>query len=269
LETVVALALVFAATIQAAGREGTVTGTLVLNGRSVTLAHVYATAEPGFFDKTAEDIHILLSDVPLADAARADEIDLMKMGRDGRATIVEVVIDSDGDPISGAFYAREFGGLVSASGMHVFVPAERTRTLISGRLRTQETHTFAAVSYSYDATFTAPIPRPPTADELAAALGSQPALAAGRFVASVKAGSLADFLAILAPALAASFQGPDGASRFHDLQGDLPPDARPAAVVPQADGTVLVTVEGHAGDLVVTYTLRMAGGGERWRVESW
>src|SRR5207247_524426 len=104
--------------LQAAGREGTVTGTLTLNGASTPLAHVYASVEPGIFDKAAEDVHILLSDVPLPDDTRADTFAMIHLARDGKARVVEVIVDASGQVISGAIYAKNFDGMVSVTGMH-------------------------------------------------------------------------------------------------------------------------------------------------------
>src|SRR4029077_21144374 len=58
-------------------------GALVLDGVQIPLRHAYASPQPGFFDKSREDIRVLLSDVPLPDAARSDVFALMKLGRQG------------------------------------------------------------------------------------------------------------------------------------------------------------------------------------------
>jgi hypothetical protein len=70
------------------------------------------------------------------------------------------------------------------------------------------------VTYQYDARFTAPIPRPPTAEELAAALASPPALAATAHVAAIHRGQLAGFLATLAPSAAADYRRPDALAKL-------------------------------------------------------
>ncbi len=173
------------------------TGTLTLDGVPVPLTHVYATAQPGFFDKKKEDIHVLLSSVALSDEERGDAFALIELARQGKVSAVEVVIDAEGSPIGGSLFAKGFGGMVSAAGMHEFARERLERSVIAGRLSVKEPHTFMGVTYQYDARFTAPIPRPPTADELAAALSSPPALAAGAYVAAVHAGQLPGLLATL------------------------------------------------------------------------
>lgn len=251
---------------QAAGQEGTVSGTLTLNGRTVALAHVYASAGPGFFDKTTEDIRVLLSDAPLPDSARADVFDLMKLAREGRASIVEVVIDASGAPISGAFFAKEFNGMVSATGMHVFSRSEMAAKRVAGRLATGNPRTFDGVTFQYDATFAAPIPRPLTPEERAASFASSPAVAASAYVAALTVGRWPDFLKTMTSAAARDYQGPAGAERFRQLRAGMPPDSRVVELIPQTNGTVLVTLEGHEGTLVIAYTLTMAIEAGEWKV---
>jgi len=91
---------------QVAGREGTVTGTLTVEGVPVAITHVYATVQPGFFDKKTEDVHVLLSDVALSDEAREDVFELTKLAEKGEAHMVEITIDAQGSPIGGSLFAK-------------------------------------------------------------------------------------------------------------------------------------------------------------------
>jgi hypothetical protein len=259
-------ALAAAPSPQAAGQEGTVTGTLTLNQVPRPLAHVYAHAEPGLFDKHAEDIHVLFSDAPLADADRADTFALIHLAREGKARILEVVIDAAGTPIGGAIFAREFDGMASIAGIHVFERQRLDRTAIAGRLSSRAPDDFMNVTFEYDARFSAPIPRPPTAEERAAALSSPPALAAARHLAGIRAADLAAFLATLTPQSAASFRGPDAQAKLHALRDDMPADSRVVGLVPQTDGSVLATVEGHENGVVIGHTLRLMRERDGWRV---
>jgi hypothetical protein len=260
------VALVAAPSPQAAMQEGTVTGTLTLNKTQGPLAHVYARAEPGLLDKNTEDIHVLFSDVPLADADRTDTFALIHLARDGNARILEVVIDASGMPISGAIFAREFDGMVSVAGIHVFERHQFDRTTVAGRLSTREPGEFMNVAFEYDARFSAPIPRPPTAAEVAAALASPPAVAATAHLAALRAADLAAFLATLTPASATEFGSADAPARLRAMRDDMPADSRVVALVLQTDGSVLATVEGHEGGVVIGHTLRLVREGEAWKV---
>jgi hypothetical protein len=228
------VALLLPSTVHA--QDGTASGQLTVNAVIVPLTHVYASAQPGFFDKKSEDVHVLLSDVPLSKAALADVFELMKLAREDRAHIIEVVIDASGSPISGAIYAKAFDGMISATGMHTFTSERFEHARIAGRLAVPEPHTFNGVTWRYDATFAATIPRPPTAEEVAAALASPPAKAAAAYVtAAIK-------------------------------RGDMPKDTQVASLDKQADGSMHVSVEGHEKGIVIGYTLQVVQEGGVWKV---
>jgi len=252
---------------QAAGREGTVTGALTLDGETTPLRHVYASVEAGFFDRNTEDVHILFSDVPLSDDTRADRFAMIHLARDGKAHIVEVVIDQGGQPIGGAIMAKNFDGEVSVAGMHRLTPARWERTVVEGLLDMASPHTFMGVSFQYEARFSAPIPRPPTAAELNAALASPPAVAAEGYVAAVRRGELAGFLRTLTAGAAADYQK-DGAARLRELRADMPADTRPTKVTPQTDGTVFVELEGRrpSDGMTIGFTVRMVEENGAWKV---
>jgi hypothetical protein len=254
--------------LQAAGREGTVTGSLTLNGLSTPLTHVYASVEPGIFDKTAEDVHILLSDAPLSDEARADTFNMIHLARDGKARIVEVVIDASGQPISGSIYAKNFDGMVSVTGMHKLTRARWERSIVEGTLGMASPHEFMGVTFQYEARFRAPIPRPPTSEELAAALKSPAAHAVAAYVAAVRRGSLADLLATLTEAAAVDYRGADGGARLRELAADMPADTRPITLTLQTDGSVLVELEGRrASDgMAIGYTVRVIQENGIWKI---
>jgi hypothetical protein len=267
-EVLALLCVLLSPPVGAAGREGTVAGTLTLNGVPVAIAHVYATAEPGFFDPTKEDVHVLLSDAALSDEERADVFALQALAREGRLRAVEVVIDADGAPIAGSLFAKEFEGMVSATGMHRFTRERLDRTGIAGRLAVEEPHAFMGVTFQYEARFTAPIPRPPTPEERAAQLRSPAAQAAAAYVAAIHTRGLATFIATLSAEAATDYRGPDGAAKLGALADDMPDDARVVSLVPQTDGSVLASVEGHraADGMVIAYTLRMVEEGGAWKV---
>jgi hypothetical protein len=219
------------AQLQPLSQEGTASGRLTVDAVTVPLTHAYASAQPGFFDKNTEDIRIILSDVTLPETARTDIFELIKLAREDRAHIVEVVIDTSGSPISGSIYAKAFDGMLSASGMHQFTRGKMERTIISGRLAVPEPRTFSGKTWQYDAAFSAPIPRPPTAEEVAAAIASPPAQAA-----------------------------------MKQLPKDAPPDMRVVGAKTEADGSVLVSVEGHQDGIIIGYTLKMMLVEGAWKV---
>ncbi len=247
-------------------QDGTASGRLTVNAVTVPLAHAYANAQPGFFNKKTEDVRVLLSDVPLSETALTDVFELIKLARRNMVHVVEVLIDANGTPISGAIYAQAFDGMVSATGMHRFTRESLEHTRIAGRLAVPEPHTFIGVTWQYDATFSAPIPRPPSAEEVAAALASPPARAAGAYLAAVRGGKLPDLLATLAPSAAADYRGADAQDRLKQLRADMPADTIVASVTKKPNGSVLVSLEGHENGIVIAHTLKMVQDGGAWKV---
>src|SRR5262249_6739454 len=160
-----------------------------------------------------------------------------------------------------AFYAKDFGGMVSATGMHHFTRERLERKLIAGRLAMTKPSTFEGVTFSYDARFSAPIPREPTDDELASALASPPAVAASAYIAALHGGILAAFVAPLAPGAAARCRGADATDRYNQRAADMPVDSKVVALEPQTDGSILAKIEGHENGLVIGFTVRMMRNG--------
>jgi hypothetical protein len=74
-----------------AAEDGSAAGKLTLGSDTGALRFAYASAEPGFFDKTAEDVRVLLSDVPLSRRARENVFELTRLAREDAARVVEVL----------------------------------------------------------------------------------------------------------------------------------------------------------------------------------
>jgi hypothetical protein len=264
-ELILALALAFVPA-QAAGAEGKVSGTLTLNNVAVPLRHVYATTQRGASGAGADGVRLLLSDVPLDEEARADVFTRMKLGREGLARIIEVVIGPSGVPASGALFAREFDGMVSVAGVHTFSRDQLDDRTISGRLFIDRPHILRGVRYSYDAEFTAPIPRPRTAAERAAALASPAGVVAATHLAAIRSGSLDAIVATVTADEAAAFSGPAGSQLLAAMRAELPADAHLVDVIPQVDGSMAATIEGHEAGVVVASTWRLVLERGRWCV---
>ena len=250
----------------AAAQDGKAAGSFTANGAATPLTHAYASAQPGMLDKAGEDIRVLLSSVPLRPEMRRDTFALVKLARDGQAVIVEVVLDAKGEPLTGALYTREFNGMASTSGMHLFTKQRLERDGIGGRLWMDAPRSFMKVAYHYDATFSAAIPRPPTAGQVTAALASPPALAAGNYLAALRAGELPAFVALLSRARAADYAGASGEARYRQLRADMPADAKVTGVTRSEDGDTLVSIEGHQAGIAIEYTLKMVLESGQWRV---
>jgi hypothetical protein len=156
--------------------------------------------------------------------------------------------------------------MLSAAGMHEFTRERFDRSVVAGHLTMASPRTFDHVTFQYDATFSAPIPRPPTAEQFAEALVSPPGRAAAAYLAAVRSGRLPEFLATLAPPARGAYAGADGASKLAQLAADMPPDSQVTSLEPQTDGSVLATIDGHDAGIVISYTVRVVGDGQNWKV---
>lgn len=250
----------------ATAQESNASGTLTLNGVDTPLRYAYASAEPGFFDKTTDDIRVLLSDVPLAEEARKDVFALSRLARRTDAHIVEVTLNATAEPISGAIYAPEFNGMLSLTGMHRFEQTRLDRTGISGQMHTRAAGQIAQVTYAYSATFSATIVRPPTPEEVAASISTPAGVAAARYVAAVTRGPLSVFLTTLSASTTAGYAGSAGAAKLAALRKEMPGDSRVTLVTSTSATTATATVQGHEGALVIEYELLMVLESGAWKV---
>jgi hypothetical protein len=237
-----------------------------VNGTSYPLNHVYVSTQRAFFDRTAEDIRLLFTDAALSAEERSDSFGPARMAREGKLHGIEVVLDARGEPLTGALFVNAFNGMASVSGMHRFEAGRMDADRISGRLYTEGSRTFAGVTYDYDVTFSAAIPRPSTADEIAASLASPPGLAAAAHLAAMRKGMDA-FVSTLTADAAAAFRGPDANLRFAALLRETPVDSRVVSLVRDDESRATATVQGHRGDIVIEFTLRLRLEGGVWRVD--
>ena len=260
----VAIALAVPSAVLAA--DGAAEGMLTVNGTTFPLKYAYASAKPGFFDKTKEDIHVLLSDVPLSDEQRADVFEIIHLARDGKAHVVEVVLDAEQRPIAGAFFTLPFEGMVSATGMHVFEQKAFEHKRIAGRLSTDGARTFQDITYEYAATFSALIPRPPTAEEVAAALASPPGLAAAAYVAAIHDNNREAFVGLLSEAAAAPYRGADGPAAFASVRAETPADGTLIGLTTPTENTAIATINGTRDGIVIEAIVELALIDGKWRI---
>jgi hypothetical protein len=247
------------------GHDGAADGTLTVNGTTYSLKYAYASAQPGFFDKSKEDIRVLLSDLPLTDDQRADVFEIIRLANDGKAHVVEVVLDADQKPIAGSFFTKPFEGMVSATGMHLFEPQTFEHKRIAGRLHTDGARTFQDVTYEYTATFAAAIPRSPTPEEVAAALASPAGRTAAALVAAIHEDNFAAFVALLADPAASAFRA-GGAAAFAALKGDTRPDSKVVGLTRPSESTAIATINGTRDGIVIETIVELASIGGEWKV---
>jgi hypothetical protein len=257
--------LLCAAAAPAAAQDGAATGTLLIGDERVELRHAYALAQPGFFDKSREDVKVVISNVALDESSLRDPFALIHLARERRLRAIEVVLDAEHAPIGGAIYDRAFDGMVSVAGMHVFEPTAFERKRVAGRLHTRDASSFRDVTFSYDVTFDAAIPRPPTPDELTRALASPPALAGSELLSALRDGNFQRFRALLAAPLTSRFEGSGAEAEWSRVRAETPADSRVVGL--REDGPQAVaTINGTRDGIVIEFTVTLVERDGEWRV---
>lgn len=252
---------------------GTASGTITVNGTTTTLAYAYARAEKGFFDKTKEDVQVVLSDVPLEDKVVWDTFGRMKLAEAGKLHAFEITIDAEGKPISTMFRHNGFKG-TSPSGLSsadVFTKRVFDGKSVDAAYRSAKDHEFFGNTYAFDVAFKAPImreakPVPPTGAETAAAQKSPQAKAYAEYLKAIQKEDLAALKKLVSAEMAKNLDQPDAKDMIKLIK-----------VMSATDIRVLKTVEtGDKADLTVTGTqdanvtngvVHMVREGGAWKVQ--
>jgi hypothetical protein len=254
--------------------DGKAEGTLTVNGKTTTLVYAYAWAEPGFFDKTKEDVHVVLSDVRLPPKALEDEFERIHMADAGKLHAFEITIDAEGKPISTSFRDDAFkdaspSGLSSAD---VFTKKTFDGTTVEASYRSAKPHEFFGNTYSFDVTFRAGITRaakpvPPTAAETAAARKSPEAKVYAEFLEAVQAEDLAALRRLFSKEQAKNLDSPDARKMVGMVKMMSATDVKVLKVVETGDSAEL-TVTGKQDGAVIGGVVHMVKEGGAWKVQS-
>jgi hypothetical protein len=141
--------------------DGKAEGTITVNGKTTKLSYAYARAVKGFFDKTKEDVVVILTDVPLEGKALEDQFERSRMADAGKLHAFEITINADGKPISTAFRDNGFkkaspSGLSSAD---VFTKKVFDGRTVEGSYKSAKESDFFGETYSFDVSFKADVTR--------------------------------------------------------------------------------------------------------------
>ncbi len=276
LGALVALALLGAGRARAA--DGTASGTITVNGKTTKLSHAYARAVKGFFDKTKEDVEVILTDVPLEPKALEDQFERIHMADAGKLHAFEITLGADGKPISTSFRDNGFKK-ASPSGLSiadVFTKKVFDGKTVSGSYKSDKPHEFFGDTYSFDVSFTAEITRaakpvPPTAAETAAAQKSPATKVYLEYLAAVQKEDLAALRKLFAKEQAKQLDDPDAKKMVGMVKMMSAKDVKVLKVVEKgdtADLTLTGTQDGNAAN-GVAHMVKEGGAwklqGEEWK----
>jgi len=256
-----------------AAADGKAGGTLTVNGRSTEMKYAYASAGPGFFDKTKEDVTVIVSDVPLDGKALEDEFERIHMADAGRLHAFEITLDADGKPISTSFRHNGFTK-ASPSGLSsedVFEKKTFDGKTVEGRYRSAKPHEFFGNTYSFDVSFRADIgrkakPVPPTASETAAARKSPQAKVYADFLAAVQKEDLGAMKKLMSKEQAKHLDDPDAKKMVKMVKMMSATDIKVLKLAEKGD-TAELTVSGKQDGNVQNGVVHMVREGGAWKVQ--
>lgn len=253
--------------------SGTASGTITVNGKVTKMAHAYARATPGFFDKTKEDVLVILTDVPLDAKALEDQFERMSMADAGRLHAFEITIDAEGKPISTGFRDNGFkkaspSGLSSAD---VFTKKVLDGKTVSGSYKSAKDHEFFGETYSFDVAFTAEITRaakpvPPTAAETAAAQKSPQAKVYAEFLNAMQKEDLAALKKLFSKEQAKNLDDPEAKKMVKMVKMMSATNIKVLKVVETGD-TADLTVTGKQDGGIANGVVHMVKEGGAWKIQ--
>lgn len=253
--------------------DGRAEGTLTVNGKTSKLAYAYATAAPGFFDKTKEDISVILSDAPLDEKGLEDQFERIHLADAGKLHAMEITFDASGKAISTSFRHNGFKK-ASPSGVSsedVFEKKTFDGKSVEGRFRSATPHEFFGETYAFDVSFKADIvrkakPVPPTAAETSAALKTPQAKVYGDFLRAVQKEDLEALRKLFTKEQAKNLDSPDAKKMVGMVKMMSATEIRVLKVVEKGD-TAELTVTGKQDGSVANGVVHMVKEGGAWKVQ--
>jgi hypothetical protein len=252
---------------------GTADGKIVVNGKTSVLKYAYATAGPGFFDKTKEDVTVILSDVPLEGKALDDPFERIHMADAGKLNAFEITIGSDGKPNSTSFRSNAFKKAAPSglSSEDVFEKKTFDGKMVEGRYKSAKTHEFFGDTYSFDVGFKADITRkakpvPPSAADTAAAASSPEAKAYADYLKALQGEDLEGLRKMFTKEQAKHLDDPDAKKMIGLVKMMSATDVKVLKVDEKGDKADL-TVTGKQDGRAANGVVHMVKEGGAWKLE--
>lgn len=257
--------------------DGKAEGSITVNGKTAKMAHAYARAVPGFFDKTKEDVEVILSDVPLEGKALTDVFERIHMADAGKLHAFEITIGADAKPISTAFRDNGFKK-AAPSGLStedVFTKKVFDGKTVAGTYKSAKDKEFFGDHYSFDVTFSAeitraPKPVPPTAAETAAAAKSPQAKVYAEYLAAIQKEDLKGLKKLMSSDMAKELDDPKAKEMLGMIKMMSAKDVKPVKLTETGD-TADLAVTGKQDGNVANGVVHLVKEGGAWKVrrEEW
>jgi len=256
---------------RAAAEEGTASGKLTLGDKTTPLTHAYALARPDAFDKTKENVLIVLSDVPIPEDSLWEDFPGLRMGAAGRLHAVEVELRSDKSVKAGGVVDASFVDSQGYYGMEnpqVQLTTFDART-VEGKLFTAKPQDLMKKRFEFAATFRAPIlHRPAPTASGASASETAPAKVVLAFLKAAAAGHKAAIRKLLTAEYGKPLDGPRGKDILNQWKTNHPDPATTEIGSVDIRGTsaeVVMVNKSKDGGMEAKFTLTLDGG--QWRID--
>lgn len=240
------LGVLTAAMVIANGRDtaNDVSGTLTIQGQTFKLTHAHARLVVDDFDKSLTATMIIVTDRPIPEAARDDQMALFRLASEGKITGVKLEYREGGSNVSIVLMSSLLEGSVSLarSGTNV-QPEVLTPTRVEGRAEIEE-RTIGSVTIALDVRFAVDVaPRivvaEPTDAEIAAAQTSSAAKMYLALNKAIHAGDKAGLLAAVEPDKRAMMDTPDFPEMLKAVQSMTPKNVKVLRAVETAEQAIL------------------------------
>lgn len=160
--------------------DGTASGTMVVDGTKVKLAHAIARTKPNAFDEKKKDVVVLLTQNPVSPELFVDDEKLFSAASDGSVQGLLVTIDSAEKPYHLQILNPKASVQVSGSGIFNFDATDFSDKHVAGKFFTTSEEDFMGKhKYSYDVTFAVPVQVIAVASEVTVDASSGTKLPAG------------------------------------------------------------------------------------------
>jgi hypothetical protein len=245
--------------IPATGADsGKVTGSYTLVGKSYVPRYVYAIAQKSIFDKSQEDVRILLCSDPIDDWDLANE-------KPGCSTTPHFSFVVSGDRTHSESLADGLKSFAGVNGAHLEVKARDSRG-IEARFFTDGPIRLFDDSVEFDVSFSASIlrvaePVPPSDAERAAAAASPQAATYEAYMKAIGDESVEALRALLTVEGRKGWQGPEAKKQLEFLKKVLPGKPRYLRITGQGDiATLELETDAETG------LVRMKKEGGAWKI---
>ena len=255
----------------AAGEQGTATGTLTLGSATTHLTHAYALVRPDTFDKTKENVLVVLSDSAIPDDALWEDFPGLKLASTGKLHAVQVELNADKSVKSAAILHESFVDSQSFQGIEnpVFQVATFDGKTVEGKLFSKGPQALAGKKFEFTATFRAPLLRRPAPTATgAAAAQTAPAKVVLAFLQAAAAGDKAAIRKLLTAEYGKPLDGPMAKNIMAAWKAGRPNPATTEISKADIRGTEadVVIADKSTGNMAAKFTLVLEGGG--WKIDS-